>query len=197
MEIMEVIIGGVRYVPAKKEEVDEPAHSFKKGDWIYWDEIGDVFLIDKVEGVKLWFTDPTDGIYGFLDKRDVRLATPDEIRRYLILESHKRGFVNGAKFLTFEGQKRTIERDDEFYYNEEDDRLYSCTPQEEWKMGMSNPEIYEKGKWAEIIKQPRSLPQTVEELEAVLTDYANGYRESTYDNFNDYIPTFTKQFRQS
>jgi hypothetical protein len=44
--------------------------------------------------------------------------------------------------------------------------LHGSTPQDEWKDGFmcSNPRIYYKGKFAEIVPDKKKLPKTKEEL---------------------------------
>ena len=99
-------------------------------------------------------------------------ATDKEVEEALIKEAKKRGFFNiGNIFKSCfddNNEARTISKYDsstdiDYYYDKADNALRSNGLNTYFKF-CSNPLIYEKGKWAEIIKETITKEQAEKEL---------------------------------
>jgi hypothetical protein len=92
-----------------------------------------------------------------------RYATPQEVQKALINEAKKRGFVEGAKFINFNGVIQTVKYID-FYNN---NSLHVLSPENEWSSNCgnknfnSNPRIFKDGVWATIIEQKEYTMQEI------------------------------------
>ena len=86
-------------------------------------------------------------------------ATPQEVEIALIAEAKKRGFIDGAKFKSFEHGNpiRTVRESGRLNFNMITNHLLISTPESEWDNYQSNPAIFEKGKWAQIIPQEKQV----------------------------------------
>lgn len=85
-------------------------------------------------------------------------ATPKEVETALIAEAKKRGFVEGAKFKSFERGNlvRTIGKFQHygiFDYSDRYNSLNVSTIKSEWENYNSNQRIFDNGKWASIIHE--------------------------------------------
>ena len=117
----------------------------------------------------------------------VRLAIPSEIEAHMKKEAEGRGYKPGVRFKSMNGDEigriRTIYANP-FDYYASSDTLTVSTPRQEWRNLCSNPTIYEKGRWAEILPEKKKLPKTREEFMKFLGDYTNRHC-STVQNFLD------------
>jgi len=55
--------------------------------------------------------------------------------------------------------------------------------------------IYKEGRWAKIVKEPRPLPKTVEELEALLGGCIWAYIQDTEESEDVFVSKFVEEFR--
>lgn len=86
-------------------------------------------------------------------------STLEEVEAALIEEAKKRGFIDGAKFKSFEHGNpiRTVRESGRLNFNMITNHLLISTPESEWDNYQSNPAIFEKGKWAQIIPQEKQV----------------------------------------
>ena len=86
-------------------------------------------------------------------------ATPQEVGTAFRNEAKRIGFIDGAKFKSFEHGNpiRTVRESGRLNFNMISNRLLISTPESEWDNYQSNPAIFEKGKWAQIIPQEKQL----------------------------------------
>lgn len=82
-------------------------------------------------------------------------ATPQQVATALRNEAKKIGFIDGAKFKSFEHGNpiRTVRESGIFNFNMISNHLLISTPESEWDNYQSNPAIFEKGKWATILPE--------------------------------------------
>jgi len=106
---------------------------------------------------------------------NLTLATKEEVEQALFNEAEKKGFKKGAKFKTIDGSDRICTFNGMFYefiFN----TLHAQINGDEWekdgKYISSNPEIFNNGKWAEIISEPIviTLDQIAEKFNVDVTN---------------------------
>jgi len=150
------------------EELKE--QEFKKGDWIIgltvYPPYGPRLVLgmddDAIDnGVK--YSDEMDGVANNGNySKNIRLATEEEIKEYLIKEAEKRGFHRdvmiektgiNSKFTSLDGK---IGEDHSY-------RMYNDT----LDSGNGEGHIYSQGKWAEIIKNEIKVKIDTEEFEVI------------------------------
>jgi len=121
-----------------------------------------------------------DGNYFYKGKileaeNELRIATEEEVEQALFNEAEKKGFKKGAKFKTIDGSDRICTFNGMFYefiFN----TLHAQINGDEWekdgKYISSNPEIFNNGKWAEIISEPIviTLDQIAEKFNVDVTN---------------------------
>jgi len=109
-----------------------------------------------------------NGAFDYIERH----ATHSEIEQHLIKVAKEKGFKEGVRFIPLnKSEIRTLERFGNCFYSEPRDALFSCTPKSEWENGSSNPPIYEKGKWAEILPSKKPLPKTKAEFSIFLSEF--------------------------
>lgn len=86
-------------------------------------------------------------------------ATSKQVETALINQAKKRGFIDGAKFKSFEKGNpiRTINENGYCGFSSDSNVLVIGTSKTEWDNYQSNPVIFEKGKWAQIIPQEKQV----------------------------------------
>ena len=102
----------------------------------------------------------------------IRPATEEEIESHLKKICEEKGYKTGIKLKSInvgeEGRIYTIADTYDFKYDSVDDCIRIVTPQEEWIEGCSNPSIYQKGKFAEIIPDKKKRPETRDEFRELI-----------------------------
>lgn len=199
METKEVIIDGIVYVPKEsvKDEITTPP--FKVGQWVY--DINKTFSIrdhvtriTRIDNSGIWAQDHVGESYLSVDRFNevYRLATPAEIETYLIAEAERRGFKEGvlcsdaddglvSRLTVIEGYRDTY---DSLNFD-------SYAPDHDF----TSTNVYFQGKWAEIIKEPRPLPKTVEELRELLVECVKAYMTDTEEDERVFLDKFMEEFR--
>ena len=140
-------------------------------------EVGKWYKDESMKGILLYLKNKDSGRYGFdssgwykTNDSNEHLfvdrwteATHEEVKKALIDEAVKRGFVKGVRFLNEYGEIQTFNGFDRFYLDL--NSLHSKTPKSELdnEKCFSNPPIFKKGKWAEIIEQQK-LPEKWEDI---------------------------------
>ena len=147
-----------------------PKSEYKKGDWVYWSGFSSCLGIigDKCDSYsdsyKLSYTINGDGKYTSCSKNNLRPATDKEVEEALDKQADKIGYKEGDNIGNFNGLKNeTITSDSKSFSGGLLFRGGCC--------------VFEKGKWATIIGQPKKL--TVEEVEKEL-----GYKVEIISNKN-------------
>lgn len=162
----------------KREEIKLGNWYFQDGNMFYASVIGNRAIsgVHRVYGYGFddgeWedLSNTTTGGWTFVPpETPFRLATKEEVEEALRREAKKRGFVKGVKFRNFQGKIQTITREHHFSNLGEGYNGLCCggTPEEEWnKEGCSsNAYIFNNGKWAEIIEEPKTIKVTIEEIQ--------------------------------
>jgi len=129
------------------ERITTKEESFKEGDWVK-DSLQRVFKLTRLsfgswEGVL-----PNGNTYSEA-KKAVRKATDKEVESALIAEAKRRGFKEGVCINNTNlgwGISKARIGTDSISYQPDKDRLFASTLF-----------IYEKGKWAEIIDEPKEI----------------------------------------
>lgn len=171
----------------------KPEPEFKVGQWAAYRHcnIHYPFLIDHFEGGRVYGQDFTD-IYDIYvvdyqcDKRCLISVTPSEIESHLRKIAEKKGYRKGTKIKNMiNNEIHTIDHRP-FWYDKNIDIIFCWTPEDEWvHREVSNPRIYEKGKWAEIIPDKKPLPKTRDEFRKFIDDWAAS--DKSFDDFlNEY-----------
>lgn len=97
--------------------------------------------------------------YVFIDYTNAVLATEEEVKEALKKEARRRGFKEGVKIgksmLSDDYNHNNILTSDELYFNELHDYGY---------IWIGNVLIYDNGKWAEIIQEPKEIEVEHEEV---------------------------------
>lgn len=152
----------------KLEALKNPKPKFDVGKW--YKENGKRYPLWCFEEYKEGKTNPTKS-FGFTangkwdesEWRDmagfgvVSPATPTEIESALIAEAKRRDYKVGMKIKTLHKctlKEHTIS-EMSFSYSTKEDSLHIVAPHKEWEDGCSNPAVYKKGQWAEIIAEPK------------------------------------------
>ena len=174
-------IDGVIY-----EKKPEPKPLFKIGDWVYWG--GQMPTIGRISGrsggefSKCWILDNTGksaNEYNSCHESYLRLATPQEIELYLYNIIEEKYVGKNIKCLKTNTIVTVVTKDyrdgypHSWTYDFKEDSFNVAAPHDEWYRCTSNPHIYEKGKWADIVIR-KSLPSTKEELRKILIDFYGG-----------------------
>ena len=142
---------------------------FKVGDWVTWIDGTTGRIVKHCKSfADSWSLDVKGDTeqYNSCSESNLRLATPEEIKKTLVEEAVKRGFKEGVKVRSLIHNKdlfcnNTING---FEYYSDYDKLHFGSD------GVSCVVIYEKGKWAEILP---SYPQIE----------INGYKGEFFDNY--------------
>lgn len=151
-------------------EVIEPNPEFKVGDWVIGKELyfypKEPRLVTTVKGNGCYYFDDLDKANrNFCNNVHLRHATPQEIEQHLRKICDEKGYRDGVRIKEVGTNNiYTLERHREWYYLKESDSFHGCTPSKEWDIGHSNPYIYHKGQFAEIVSEKKKLPKTKEEL---------------------------------
>lgn len=122
---------------------------FKVGDWVYWSGVEPVFArIHKIGSKTGSFPNShVLDVFGNTDSHDscsetrLRLATPEEIKAYLIKEAERRGYKAGVEYMD-RGSKEVLSLCMGYSYYINGDYLTD---------GYGGA-VYQFGKWAEIIE---------------------------------------------
>lgn len=197
----EVIIDGIVYVPKEAVKEDSSTPPFKVGDWRITEGGRTKFLfhVTAVDGDadgKIYFDMCSHGTQDDWAWRGsefgtARLATPEEIKTYLIAEAERRGY-KGVLLIKGLYANSTPHHLSEritvghLSYDENEDSL---------DVAEEGIRVYCKGKWAKIVKEPRPLPKTVEELEALLVGCVWAYMQDTEESEDVFVSKFVEEFR--
>jgi len=142
---------------------------FKAGRWIVTASCNEVKRIKEINGDIIKYD---DGCTHTNWKGFIRPATEEEIESHLKKVCGEKGYKTGIKLKSInvgeEGRIYTIADTYDFKYDSVDDCIRIVTPQEEWIEGCSNPSIYQKGKFAEIIPDKKKRPETRDEFRELI-----------------------------
>jgi|WetSurMetagenome_2_1015567.scaffolds.fasta_scaffold00103_72 hypothetical protein len=185
------------------ERFEKVNPKFKAGMWII--HSGKISRIVKFENncYYLTFYDSVDGEYvgtigySLYELHGDRPATKEEIEKHLIAEAERRGFVFGAKFISPDDSNsiRVIKPYFDYgniswYYKIETDVLRSKDGLVTNGERYSNPLIYEKGKWAEILPSKKPVPKTRAEFIA----FFDAWHRSSHAAFVNGIERFLNDY---
>ncbi len=170
----------------------KPEPEFKVGQWAKDNDTGRLFYIKRIENGKLYgeFDDPIKGDQ-YCWYYDCSIPTSSEIESHLRKIAEKKGYRKGTKIKNMiNNEIHTIDHRP-FWYDKNIDIIFCWTPEDEWvHREVSNPRIYEKGKWAEIIPDKKPLPKTMDEFKDLLSRLEYARHQDSYmgiDNFlNEY-----------
>jgi len=149
-----VEVDGKRYL---LETSKEP--KFEVGKWYYCSEYSipnQIFRITLDEGTWVYY-DCHTGIHGRFAKLSCIYqssvpATKEQIESHLREVLVQKGFKEGIKVKHMERDSVfTLERSKDWRYSEMTDSFHCCISGSEWEKNYSNPQIYSKGKFAEIV----------------------------------------------
>ncbi len=171
-----VLMAAKYYCGCDPWKEDKP--EFKVGDWVCLkkehidNNKGRVLSIDYKGQVAIQIPEYSydEKFYERID--DLRLMTVEEIESHLKKICDEKGYKEGTKIRCMDkGNIRTLERPEEWFYNNSTDSFHGCTPQSEWEGGYSNPWIYHQGKFAALVPDKKKLPKTKTELIDFITHY--------------------------
>lgn len=190
----EIIVDNIKFI---KDISKPPAMSFHIGDWIIGRELyfypKEPRLITSI-GIDLYnavqynyFDDFNKTEKNGCDGKYLRHATSQEIEQHLRKICDEKGYKEGIKFHPINNPLLTQSIGERFWYDSADDELHTVAPQSEWSYGNSDPVIYSKGKFAEIVPEKKKLPNTRIEFRDFLNDYGCNHKyEDPMDFLNDY-----------
>jgi hypothetical protein len=138
----------------------EQGKEWKVGEWVK-DEQGDIGVIKRgLRDSKYIEIDNQDGDVYEQYEWCLTKPSPEEIQAHLVAIAQK--YIGKKVYELHKGVKRTIidgggTNNGDWFYDEKADTLYALSPESEWDLDepneCSNPPIYRKGKWAEIIPE--------------------------------------------
>ena len=182
---------------------EQETPKFKIGDWVVW--FGGKPTIGRIKKHCLEFGDSwelTDmskdskGEYNSCSEVYLRLATSEEIKKHIskicfekYVGKKIKGIEDGViSTIVAENYKDGISHS--WVYSFIDDCFSASSPCVEWEKH-SNPIIYKKGVWAEVLPDKKKLPKTKDEVVSMLSDFCTSC--NVFDWKGD-ITWFMKQY---
>jgi len=177
----EVFIDGMKYI---RDTFKSLQPEFQTGDWVVLKSDGEINRIREINGNDLRYD---DGSYHQEFKGYIRHATRQEIEQRLIEICNAKGYIEGAIFHPLNNPLWIQTIGDTFWYDSFDDELHTTAPKQEWNGHCSDPVVYSKGKFAEIVPEKKKLPKTKREFRDFLNDYGCNHKyEEPMDFLDDY-----------
>ena len=196
----EIIVDNIKFI---KDISKPPAMSFHIGDWVIAKEkyfrphsprlitsIG----IDLYNAVQYnYFDDFNKTEKNGCDGKYLRHATSQEIEQHLRKICDEKGYREGIKFHPINDPLWIQTIGNKFWYDSSEEALHTIAPKDEWNTYCSDPVVYSKGKFAEVVPEKKKLPKTKEEAKVFLEEYIyknNLFRGIELSSFlNDYEDT--------
>lgn len=150
-----VEVDGKRYL---LETPEEP--KFEVGKWYYIESTisinEKIYRVTSITDTIIQY-DCCNGKKGYFDTTSYWAessvpATKEQIEKHLREVLAQKGFKDGVRVNHMERDSVfTLERSKDWWYRESIDGFHCCIPEHEWNANQSNPLIYSKGKFAEIV----------------------------------------------
>ena len=177
----EYSFGNLKISPITKPD-PELQLQLQVGQWYVRSEI--IYRIRAIHGKDVFYdcsfcAGEGNFVLGSMFSLESRSATHEEIETHLINEANAKGLVRGCKFkstISDHGRVREMQpfyegRDIQLRYIDDKDALYCDNGLKANDILCSNPDLYRRGVWVEVITKSKELPKNPRELFKLIHDY--------------------------